>query len=468
MSAKSLQGAEGSAPATPQAAKKSAKIVVPPPGPKSRALLDAERSYLAPGTQQVWQLAGIAASHGEGAVLEDVDGNRYVDLMAGIGVASLGYGHKRQAKAIGEQAEKLIVGSYTTAPRVSLLKKIADVTPAGAGLVRTQLYSSGAEAVESALRLARAHTGKFEVVSFWGGFHGKTQGVLGLMGSDFKHGLGPQAPGLHTVPYADCYRCPFKMSYPSCGVACVDFMREALKKQTAGSVAAIIAEPIQGTNGNVVPPDEFLPAVKEVAKEIGALFISDEMITGFGRTGKAFGCEQSGVVPDIMTIGKGLGSGFPITGVVSTDAITASPPWSKPSFSSSSFGGNPLAAAAADAAVGAMIDEDLIGNSQRVGKVLLEALLPFVDKFPFVGEVRGRGLMIGLELVSDKATKAPLPRKVCEQIFLRALHRGVITMAYTNRVRINPPLVITEDQALEAVAVLDEVFTELSEQGAWR
>src|SRR5262249_53879071 len=153
------------------------------------------------------------AERGQGALLEDVDGNQYIDLVAGICVASVGYGHPRQARAIAAQAEKLTVGSYTTAPRASLLKRIAAVTPAGAGLTRTQLYSGGAEAVESSLRLARAATKKFEIVSFWGGFHGKTQGVLGLMGSDFKHGLGPQAPGLHLVPYADCYRCPLKLKY---------------------------------------------------------------------------------------------------------------------------------------------------------------------------------------------------------------------------------------------------------------
>jgi len=448
--------------------RKFVRLKTVPPGPASRALVAAEKPYLAPGTQGVWQLAGIAAERGQGALLEDVDGNQYIDLVAGICVASLGYGHPRQAQAIAAQAQKLAVGSYTTAPRASLLKRIAEVTPRGAGLTKTQLYSSGAEAVESALRLARAHTKKFEVVSFWGGFHGKTQGVLGLMGSDFKHGLGPQAPGLHLVPYADCYRCPFQLEYPKCGLACVDFMRKALKVQTAGSVAAVIAEPIQGTAGNVVPPDDFLPAVKEVAQEAGALFISDEMITGFGRSGTMFGCEHSGVRPDIMTIGKALGGGYPVSGVVSTEDITRAEPWSKPSFSSSSYGGNPLAAAAADATLAAILDEDLPGNARRVGSEMLRALAPLVEKYPFVGEVRGRGLMIGLELVRDKKTKQPLGKTACEAIFLEAMRRGVLTMAYTPRVRINPPLVISVEQALEAAEILDEVFAQVEKQGVWR
>lgn len=445
-----------------------AKMKTDVPGPQSKALVAEEKPFLAPGSQGIWQLAGIAAETGQGALLQDVDGNQYIDLVAGICVGSLGYGHPRQSQAIAAQAEKLMVGSYTTKPRVSLLKRLAQLTPRGFGLVRTQLYSGGAEAVESALRLARAFTKKFEVVSFWGGFHGKTQGVLGLMGSDFKHGLGPQQPGLYQVPYADCYRCPFKLKSPECGMACVEFMREALKKQTTNSIAAVIAEPIQGTNGNVIPPDDFLPAVRSVAKEFGALFISDEMITGFGRSGKMFGCEHSGVQPDIMTIGKALGGGYPITGVITTDEVCSADPWSKPSFSSSSYGGNPLGAAAADAAIAAVVDEDLTGNAQRVGAVMLEALQPMVEKYPFVGEVRGRGLMIGLELVRDKKTKEPLSKKACESIFMAAMRRGVITMAYSPRVRINPPLVIKAEQALEAVAILDEVFQEAHQRGDWK
>lgn len=439
-----------------------------PPGPKSCALVSLERPFLAPGTQHVWQLAGVAMERGRGALLEDVDGNIYLDWVAGICVASLGYGHEGQARAIATQAAKLTVGSYTTAPRTALLRRLAELTPKGAGLTRTQLYSGGAEAVESALRLARAYTGKFEVVSFWGGFHGKTGGVLGLMGSDWKHGLGPIAPGSHTVPYADCYRCPFKVEYPSCGLLCVEFARDALKKQTSGSIAALIVEPMQGTAGNVIPPDEYLPALWSVAREHHALFIADEMITGFGRTGRMFGSEHSGVTPDIITIGKGLGAGFPITGVISTDAITKAEPWSKPSFSSSSYGGNPLAAAAADAAVRAVVEEQLVENSKRVGAALLRALQPMAERYPFVGQVRGRGLLLGLELVQDKRSKTPLSKAACEQIFLQAMRRGLLTMAYTPRVRINPPLVITEAQALEAAAILDETFAHIAQSGAWR
>jgi 4-aminobutyrate aminotransferase-like enzyme len=437
---------------------KYATIAVTPPGPKSQAILAREKPYLAPGTQAVWQDAGIAMDRGEGAVLIDADGNRYLDLMAGIGVASLGYAHPRHTKALHDQAQKIAIGSAPSAARATLLERLNAFLPKGSGPGRLQMFSGGAEAVESALRLARAHTGRFETVGFWGGFHGKTHGVLGILGSDFKHGLGPQAPGLHLVPYADCYRCPFKLEHPSCGLACVDFARQAIKMQTTGAVAAIVAEPMQGTNGNVIPPDDYLPAVRQIAKDHGALFVADEMITGFGRTGRRFGFEHSGAVPDIMTVGKGFGGGYPVAGLISTDAIVQAKPWSKPSFSSSTYGGNPLAAAAASATIETIVDEDLVGSAERVGRLMLEALRPLVDKYPFVGHVRGKGLFIGLELVKDKKTKEALGKAACQAIFGEALRRGLVTMSYTPRVRINPPLVITADQALEAVGLLDEAF----------
>ena len=427
------------------------------PGPRSRELVLREAEYLAPGTQWMWQLAGIAIERGEGAFLTDVDGNTYIDLLAGICVNSIGHGHPRFAEALWEQAKLISVGSFTTEPRARLLEQVVALTPPG--LSRVQLYSGGAEAVESALRLARSHTGHNEVLSFWGGFHGKTGGVLGLMGSDFKHGLGPVLPGSHCAPYPDCYRCPFGTTLDRCGLICAEFVADKLKYETGGSLAAIILEPIQGTNGNVVPPAGFLQAMRELAHDRGALFICDEMITGFGRTGRPFGCEHFGVVPDIMTVGKGFGAGFPITGVISTDAIVKAEPWSKPSFSSSSYGGNPLAAAAASAAVGVLVDDDLIGNAARVGERLLARLSELAGRHPVVGDVRGRGLLIGVDLVADRETRQPLSKAACERLFRECQRRGLLTMAYSPRVRINPPLCIDEETALAACDILDEALS---------
>jgi 4-aminobutyrate aminotransferase-like enzyme len=330
-----------------------------------------------------------------------------------------------------------------------------------------QLYSGGAEAVESALRLAKSHTKKHEFVSFWGGFHGKTLGALSLMGSTYKEGLGPMAPGAHLIPYADCYRCPIGSSYPSCGLGCLEVGRKQLKMQGTGSIAAVIAEPMQGTAGNVIPPDDFLPAVQSLAKELGALFIADEMITGFGRTGKWWGVDHSGAVPDIVTIGKAFGGGFPLSGLVTRDEIAIATPWSVQSGSSSSYGGNPLGAAAGAAALRAIEDEGLVENARQVGAAMVEALRPFVDDYPFVGEVRGRGLFLGVELVRDKKTKAPLSRAVTRRIFDECVRRGLLTMAYAPSFRIQPALTIDRATAMNGIAVLREVFDEVKQDRSW-
>jgi len=248
--------------ATPKDQKVHLPVAVP--GPKSRALREREDAHLAPGLQGYAIMAGIAVDHAEGSAVTDVDGNTYLDFIGGIGVNALGHGHPAVAAAIQRQVARASVGSFASEARVELVERLASHEPAP-GVHRVQLYSSGAEAVESALRLAKSHTKKYELVSFWGGFHGKTMGALSLMGSTFKEGLGPMVPGSHIVPYADCYRCPLGLEHPSCGLACVEVGRKQLKAASAGAIAAIVAEPMQGTAGNIVPPDDFLPAMKWVS-----------------------------------------------------------------------------------------------------------------------------------------------------------------------------------------------------------
>lgn len=426
-------------------------------GPKSKALFQEEQEYIAPGLQTIALYAQLAIDGGKGASLRDVDGKEYLDLVAGIGVASLGYGHPDWAKAVGEQAAKTAVGSFTTPHRVSFLRTLAGVTPKG--LTRCQLYSSGAEAVEAALRLAKSRTGKFEVMGFWGGFHGKTQGVMGLLNDGFKNGYGATAPGLHLSPYPDSRNCPFgTKGEHDCGAHSLDFLREKIKRETTGAVAAIIIEPVQGTNGNVIPPKGFFAGVQSIAKEIGAVFISDEMITGFGRTGKMFGCDHEGVVPDMMTIGKGFGGGFPVSGVVTSSEIANSKPWSNPSGSSSSYGGNPLASAACDTTLKIILRDKLVENAATVGAAMLQRLTDIKAKQPLIGSVRGRGLMIGVDLINPK-DKKPLDKNICKEIFEEGLKRGVLTMAYNPSLRINPPLVITEKQALDGLDLMAEAMS---------
>ncbi|MFL5576935.1 MAG: aspartate aminotransferase family protein [Gemmatimonadaceae bacterium] len=430
-------------------------------GPASLALHEAEARYLAPGTQSVALYSRLAIDHGEGAVLVDVDGKRYVDLLAGVGVASLGHAHPRYVAALQRQVARVHVGSFTSEARAALARLVAEVAPGD--LARTQLYSSGAEAVESALRLAKAYTGRSEFVGFWGGFHGKTAGVLPLLSGGFKHGLRPLMPGTYSSPYASRARCLFCRERGTCDWTCVEFLRRKIATETAGDVAAIIVEPIQGTAGNVVPPPGFLRELRALCDEIGALLIADEMLTGFGRTGRMFGVEHDGVVPDVMTIGKGLGGGFPISGLVAREEVAFAKPWANPSGSSSSYGGNPLAAAAALVTIETILEEGLVEHSRRLGEHALAELRRWEREIPIVSDVRGRGLMLGMDLVVP-GTRTPLDRRETRRIFDAALARGVIAMIYNPEVRINPPLVITEAQALEALAVLEEVLREAADR----
>jgi 4-aminobutyrate aminotransferase-like enzyme len=442
------------------------RIVTEIPGPRSRALVEAESAHLAPGIQSISTLSGLAVARAEGSVIEDVDGNRFLDLAAGICVNSLGHGHPRYRQILKQQIDEVTVGSFTTERRAEALAKIASHTPPG--LDKIQLYSGGTEAVEAAMRLAKSATRKYEFLSFWGGFHGKTAGSLSLIGDGTKIGLGPSLPGTFHTPYADCYRCPLGLKYPSCGVACAEFARKVVANSTTGALAAILIEPIQGTAGNIVPPPEFLPAVKAIARENDALLISDEMITGFGRTGRWFGCEHSDVVPDILTIGKGLGSGFPVSGLVSTDAITRAKPWGNPSGSSSSYGGNPMAGAAAYASVTVIEEEGLVENAAQVGEWMLHRLKEMQERYEFIGHVQGKGLLIGVELVKDRVTREPLDRSVCRRLFQESLRRGLISMVYSPHFRVNPALSIDRATAETMLGILDEVFAQAAREGHWR
>jgi 4-aminobutyrate aminotransferase-like enzyme len=267
---------------------------------------------------------------------------------------------------------------------------------------------------------------------------------------------------MHLSPYASCYRCPWNLKYPSCGLACAEHLRNVMKNDTQGEVAAIILEPMQGTAGNVIPPDDFVHAVREIADEFGALLIADEILTGFGRTGTMWACQQFDLKPDIMTIGKGIGGGFPLSAVASSFERMSAKPFGEPSGSSSSYGGNPLAAAAGLGAVELIIHERLVENSARVGALMLAALKELQEKYRFIGDVRGRGLMIGVELVADRKTKAPLDKTITRALFHEALERGLITMSYSHVIRINPPLVLSEDEAMRGVDILDQSFASIA------
>ena len=433
---------------------------VAPPGIRSGALFEEEQRYIAPGLQSIALFSRLAMDRGEGAWLYDVDGRKYLDFMAGVGVASVGHGHPRYARMVAEQVAKVSAGSFTSRHRLDFLKKLSRVAPEG--LTRTQLYSSGAEAVEAAVRLAKSRTKKYEIVGFWGGFHGKTGGVLGVSGDKFKHGYGPLSPGLYLSPFPDPRRCPFgAKATHDCAAHSLEFLRELIRRSTSGAVAALIVEPIQGTAGNIIPPPGFLRGLREIADELGALLIADEMITGFGRTGRWFAVEHEGVVPDVMTIGKGMGGGFPVSGIVAGDDVASSEPFAAPSGSSSSYGGNPLAAAAAHAAISIMMEENLVERAKTVGEALLGRLREAAGRRPVIGDVWGRGLLIGVELV-DPRTGNPLSNSLCREIFEECLKRGLLTMSYATPVRINPPLVIAHEEAIRGASIFEDALASFS------
>jgi 4-aminobutyrate aminotransferase/(S)-3-amino-2-methylpropionate transaminase len=432
----------------------------PVPGPKSKAIFAGEAEAMAPGLQSVALYSQIVVDHARGCTIVDVDGHEYLDFIAGIAIGSVGHAHPHYINRISEQLGRITFGSFTTEIRARFLNLVSNLLPQG--ITHIQLFSGGAEAVEAAFRLAKSVTKKFEFVGFWGGYHGKTAGTIGLLGGGYRNHQGPFPPGTHLSPYANCFHCPWKLKYPSCGLACAEHLRNVMKNDTQGEVAAIILEPMQGTAGNVIPPDDFVQAVRDVADEFDTLLIADEILTGFGRTGTMWASEQFDVKPDIMTIGKGIGGGFPLSAVASSLERMSAKPFGEPSGSSSSYGGNPLAAAAGLGAVEIILEENLVENSARVGALMLRSLKGLQEKYRFIGDVRGRGLLIGVELVADRKTKQPLDKAITRALFQEALERGLVTMSYSHVIRINPPLVITEDEALCGIDILDESFAAIA------
>jgi 4-aminobutyrate aminotransferase-like enzyme len=407
--------------------------------------------------QTIALLSQLAIARGNGATLTDLDGRTYLDLNAGVSVASLGHAHPKYVAALTKQLEAVSVGSFTSQPRAELVRLIAELAPGE--LSRTQFFSGGAEAVEAGIRLARSFTKRTDIIGFTGGFHGKTAGVLPISDIEWKTLIGPLPPGYHIAPYADPTR--FAGSSDECREASIRDLRRVIEEEINGRPAAIVIEPIQGTAGNIVPPAGFLREVCEVAHEYGALLLADEMITGFGRTGKLFGCNHDDVAPDIMTLGKGMASGFPVSALVSTEEIMAAKPFSLPSASSSSYGGNPLAAAAALVTIQTILADKLVENSAKIGQLLREGFETIAKKRRSLANVRGKGLLIGFDFVADQETKALLPKERCIEFFKRCLAKGLIMMSYTPRVRVHPPLILTAEQASSALAIVDGVLEEL-------
>jgi 4-aminobutyrate aminotransferase len=424
------------------------------PGPRAKAIIERDRTVLSPSYTRDYALV---VDHGEGAVIQDVDGNRFLDFNAGIAVASTGHCHPHVVKAIERQAARLIHMSGTDfyyENMVQLAEKLAASAP---GNVPRRVYfgNSGAEAIEAAMKLARYHTGRDKFIAFSGAFHGRTLGSLSLTGSKVvqRKGFGPLVPGVYHAQFPDPYRLPEGATSEQHAINCVRAIEEQLFRSIlpAEEVAAIIVEPIQGEGGYIIPPKIFLEELAQLAKKYSILLIFDEIQCGMGRTGKMWAADHFGVTPDIFTTAKGIASGLPLSAMIARADVMNWPPGAH----ASTFGGNPVAIAASLATI-ELLERELIANAARIGALILDRLRNWPNRFPHVGDVRGLGLMIGVEFVRDQSTKERAP-DLRDRVVSLAFERGLLILgAGRNVVRLCPPLIITRDQADFAVDTLEE------------
>ena len=435
-------------------------IKTPLPGPNAAAIIARDAARVSTSYTRDYP---FVMARGEGAVVEDVDGNLFIDCAAGIAVTGTGHSHPAVVEAIVGQAKKYLHMSGTDfyyEPQVQLAEELARIVPVagGTGQVRSFFSNSGTEAIEAALKLARYASKRFNIIAFLGSFHGRTLGALATTSSKSiqRRGFGPMMPGVYHAPYGNCYRCPVGKSAASCAAECLDFVEDQILVHLVSpdEVAAVLVEPIKGEGGYVVPAPQFHQRLRELTKKHGILLIADEVQSGMGRTGRMFACEHFGLDADIVAIAKGIASGLPL-GVTAARAELMTWP---PGAHASTFGGNPVSCAAALATI-TLLKDGLVRNAEVVGDYFLARLRALMDKHPLIGDVRGKGLMIGVELVRDRVTKERAVEernRVVQEMF----RRGVLILgAGRNAVRFAPPMVITTDLADTVTTVFDEVLT---------
>jgi 4-aminobutyrate aminotransferase len=432
------------------------------PGPKAKAIIDKDARFVSPSYTRDYPLV---IARGEGVVVEDVDGNVFLDCAAGIAVNSTGVSHPEVVKAIAEQAAKFIHMSGTDfyyEPQVRLAEELASLVPI-AGDVRTFFGNSGTEATEAAIKVSRYFTKRSNIIAFLGSFHGRSLGALSLTSSKSiqRRGFGPLLPGVYHAPYPDVYR--FNGSADACAEASLSFIRDQILVHLtpADEVAAVVVEPIQGEGGYVVPPPGFLQGLRELTTQHGIMLVLDEVQSGMGRTGKMFAAEHFDVKADVVNIAKGIASGLPL-GITCARAEVMSWP---PGAHASTFGGNPVSCAAALVTI-KLLREQYVQNAATVGEYMMAALRELQRKHTIIGDVRGRGLMIGVELVRDRKTKerAVEERGAVVQAMFR---RGVLILgAGRNAIRFAPPLVITKEQADAVLRLFDESLSEVTQAHA--
>lgn len=434
-------------------------IVVPPPGPKARDIVARDSAWASTSYIKEYPLA---VAGGRGVMVEDVDGNKYLDLMAGIAVASTGYGHPEVISAIKAAADKFlhICGSdFYYEGMAAICERLAKIAP-GTSRKRVFLTNSGTEAVEGAIKLARHSTRRTGLISFKGAFHGRTYGSMSLTSSKAKQhaGFTPLLPEVYHIPFGYCYRCDFSKTFPACELFCVSSIENDLfaRDLDPHDVAAIFVEPVQGEGGYVVPPAGYLRALRALCDKHGILLVFDEIQSGIGRTGKMWAAEHAGVEPDILLTAKGLASGMPLGAIIAKESIMH---WGTGSHGST-FGGNPVCCAAALATLD-VVERDLVANAAAMGERLIAGMRELAKRHQMIGDIRGLGLMIGVEFVKDRQTREPHPAMVRDLVDA-AFAKGVLLLGCgKSTLRLAPPLIIDAQDIDTGLSVIDECLTAL-------
>jgi len=430
------------------------------PGPKAKKILERDRKFISPSYPRTYP---AVIEKGSGMYVWDVDGNRFIDFCAGIAVNATGYCHPEVVNAIKEQAERLIHISGTDfyyKEQVDLAEKLAIIVPGGPNR-RAFLTNSGAEAIEAAMKLARWATKRTYFISFYHSFHGRTYGAMSLSASKSLHhaGFAPLLPGIVHVPFPYCYRCPWGMTHPDCDFVCVKYIEDVVFAHDVPpeEVAAMFVEPIIGEGGYIPAPVGYFQRLKQLLDKYEILFAVDEIQTGMGRTGKMFAIEHWDVIPDIVAIAKGIASGLPLGAMVARRSLMEWPPGAH----ANTFGGNPIACRVALVTI-KLLEEGLIDNAAKMGKYMLDKLREMQNEFDFIGDVRGIGLMIGVEIVRDRKTKEK-DINLRNRIVYRAFEEGLLILgAGENVIRFSPPLVITQKEADEGLDIFYSVLKEVS------
>ncbi|MBW1980450.1 MAG: acetyl ornithine aminotransferase family protein [Deltaproteobacteria bacterium] len=429
------------------------------PGPKAKRLIEVDNQFVSPSYTRIYPLVVQSA---RGLWVKDPDGNEFLDFTAGIAVCATGHCHPVVVRAIKKQSERLLHMSGTDfyyTPQILLARKLASLA-AGSSGSKVYFGNSGAEAVEAAFKLARWHTRRELNLAFFGAFHGRTMGALSLTASKAiqKKHYNPLVPGITHIPYAYCYRCPYHLSYPGCAIACVQWIEETLFRTTIPpeEVAAIFVEPIQGEGGYIVPPVEFHQELFKIARKYDILYIADEVQSGMGRTGKMFAMEHFRVSPDIMTVAKGIASGLPLGAMIARAEIMD---WEAGSHAST-FGGNPLSCEAALATID-LLEKELMDNAAEQGRRFRAGLQELQKSFECIGDVRGKGLMIGIELVKDRHSKERAG-EWRNQVIDNAFRKGLLLLGCgENSIRLCPALTVSEEEISVCLSILEESLKEL-------